>query len=372
MKSSIRSTTELARLLGLSRWTVSRALNGHPGLQAGTVKKITETARRHGFAPSLLGRGLRTGRTNLVGVCLPDLVDYFLTTKITFLQRALQQHGLQPLLQITDGTKENETAVLERFASLRCAGVVLIASRLDDRSPGLRCLAAAGIPLVHVDPLHSAGRSAVSTDRRSAMVQAVMHLHHLGHRRLVAAGFSRTDSYGLQRIAGLQAVCRKLGWNFRRDIHLLEHPGTAGDLPAGEALAGAYLKAAHKIPAILAINDRVALGLMRGLQTRGLDVPRDVSVIGYDNADFSPYASPALTTIDPQGELLIGQAVALLLSECLPGGPGEGKTLRIKPKLVPRASDGPPPARSKRKIMQRNNFLINKPAASGEDRRAQF
>jgi len=343
MKSSIRSTSQLARLLGLSRWTISRALNDHPGLNAGTVKKIKETARRHGFAPSLLGRGLRTGRTDQAGVCLPDLVDYFLTAKITFLQRALQEHGLQPLLQITDGSAENENAVLERFAALRCAGAVLIASRLDDRSPGRRSLAAAGIPLVHIDPLHPAGRSSVSTDRRSAMIQALTHLHHLGHRRLVAAGFSRTDAYGLQRIGGLQAACRKLGWNFRRDVHLLEHRGSIGDLPAGESLAELYLRTASGIPAILAINDRVALGLMRGLQTHGIEIPRDVSIIGYDNSDFCPYASPALTTIDPQGELLIGQAVAMLPFGRVSLQKSTAKRLLITPKLIRRASDGPPP-----------------------------
>ena len=68
-------TAQLARLLGLSRWTVSRALNGHAGVDPRTAERIKEAARREGFSPSLLGSGLRSGRTNLVGICLPDLVD---------------------------------------------------------------------------------------------------------------------------------------------------------------------------------------------------------------------------------------------------------------------------------------------------------
>ncbi len=343
MNSPIRSTAQLARHLGVSRWTVSRALNGHPGIAPATVEKIKETARRHGFAPSVLGRGLRSGRTDLVGICLPDLVDYFLTAKIALLQRAFQDRGLHPILQIVDGTPGSENAALERFAAMRCAGVITIASQLDHRAPGTRSLADADIPTVRIDPMRPARENCVSTDRRAAMLQVVRHLHQLGHRRLVAAGISGQGTYGAQRVAGLKAGCRAAGWNFARDIAFLSAASPADDFAAGAELAGQYLQKMRAFPAIVCLNDRMAVGLMQALTAAGLGIPEDVSVIGYDNADFSAFSAPPLTTIDPQIEDLIRSAVGLLLNErSLTGGQ---RSQAPGTRLVRRASDGPPPSR---------------------------
>lgn len=340
MKSSIRSTAQLARTLGLSRWTISRALNGHAGVDPKTVERIQKVARQHGFAPSMLGRGLRRGRTDQVGICLPDLVDYFLTTKISLLQQSLQAGGFHPVLQIIDGTQETESAALERFAAMRCAGVVGIASQVTDSSTGLRCLSSAGIPFVRIDPVDSSHPDSVSTDRAAAMKDALAHFHALGHRQVVVAGFFAKSAYGLQRIKGLRDGCRRLKWNYQRDILFFPFPDADDDFSAGVRLAETYLEKGKNIPAILALNDRVALGLIRTLQTRGLRIPADVSVIGYDNTDFSPYALPPLTTIDPQVDLLIKEAVAMLDASM---NSLQTKSVFIKPRLIPRASDGPPP-----------------------------
>jgi DNA-binding LacI/PurR family transcriptional regulator len=337
MKSPVNSTAQLARVLGLSRWTVSRALNGRPGVDPRTAERIREAARREGFTPSLLGSSLRTGRTDLAGICLPDLEDYFLTTKITMLQEALRARGLHPLFQIV-GSPEDENETLARFAAMRCAGVVLIASALEDSEPGLRKLATQNIPFVRIDPVNPTGGASISTDRRRAISEALEALHAYGHRGVVAAGFTTTSSYGRQRLAGLRDGCRKLGWDFDRDVQVLNVDSEADDFTSGALLARAYLTLPHHSPAILAINDRVATSMLRELQTAGLRVPEDVSLIGYDNADFSPYTNPPLATIDPQVSELIEGAVRMLGPE----KPGPPK--RVRPKLVPRASLGPPPS----------------------------
>lgn len=336
MKSPIHSTAELARLLGVSRWTVSRALNGHAGVAPRTAEKIREAARREGFTPSLLGSGLRTGRTDLAGICLPDLEDYFLTTKITMLQEALRAQGLHPLFQIA-GSPEEENETLARFAAMRCAGVVLIASSLDDDEPGPRKLATQNIPFVRIDPVSDTTGASISTDRRQAISETMEVLHQHGHRGVVAAGFSTSSSYGRQRVAGLHDGCKNLGWNFAHDIHILDMESDADDFTSGSVLGQAYLKLPRRIPAILAINDRVAAAVMRELHAAGVRIPEEVSLIGYDNADFSPYTSPPLTTIDPQvGELIAG-AVEMLSAE------KRNATRKVRPQLVTRNTLGPPP-----------------------------
>jgi DNA-binding LacI/PurR family transcriptional regulator len=336
MKSPVHSTAQLARLLGLSRWTVSRALNGHAGVDPRTAERIREAASQEGFTPSLLGSGLRTGRTDLAGICLPDLEDYFLTAKIATLQEALRARGLHPLFQIA-GSAEEENETLARFAAMRCAGVVLIASSLDDREPGPRKLATQEIPFVRIDPVSTMAGASISTDRRRAISEAMEALHQFGHRSVVAAGFTTTSSYGRQRIAGLRDGCRKLGWDFARDVRVLSVETEADDFTCGALLGRAYLSLPRRIPAILAINDRVAASLLRELQAAGLRVPEDVSLIGYDNADFSPYTNPPLATFDPQVTELIEGAVGML------GTGRRSGPKRVRPRLVPRNSLGPAP-----------------------------
>jgi len=336
MKSPVHSTAELARLLGLSRWTVSRALNGHAGVDPKTAERIREAARREGFTPSLLGSGLRTGRTDLAGICLPDLEDYFLTTKITMLQEALRSQGLHPLFQIA-GSPDEENETLARFAAMRCAGVVLIASSLNDGEPGPRKLTTQGIPFVRIDPVNATTGLSISTDRRRAISEAMEVLHRHGHRAVVAAGFSTRTTYGRQRVDGLRDGCRELGWDFVTDIHILPEESEADDFTYGAVLGQAYLKMPSRVPAILAINDRVAAAIMRELHTVGLRVPEDVSLIGYDNADFSAFTSPPLTTIDPQVSELIEGAVEML-------GAGKSRSSKqVRPRLVTRETLGPRP-----------------------------
>jgi len=342
MKSSIRSTSELARLLGVSRWTVSRALNNQPGVSAATVALVRATAQQRGFAPSLLGRGLRTGSTDLIGVCLPDLEEFFLTSKITLLRNALEAKGWRPTLQIIDGTAQAENESMAHFASLRCAGVISFASCLRDEDPGLRSLGDAHIPVVRIDPLQSAATPSVHTDRKAAMQIAIKHLHALGHRQVMAAGFSPSGTYARQRLAGLRQGARAVGWDPDRDLLLLPHPGMTEDFSAGATLAKACLGKIPRCPAILAINDRVALGLLRVLQARGLSIPEDVTLVGYDNSALAPFAGPGLTSVDPQAGELIAHAVQLLT----PTRIEKRKKIQVTPRIVIRASSAAPPKSS--------------------------
>lgn len=335
----IRSTAELAARLGLSRWTVSRALNGHSSIRPATAERVRAAAREFGFAPDVFGRGLRAGRTNWVGVALPDLVDYFLTSKLTRLQRALHEAGWESVVQITEATAASERAALERFLALRCSSVVLIASQLPPDDSRLAALAQAGIPFVRIDPAHPGAPTEVATDRAHATRLAVRRLHEFGHRRLAVAGVDEESAYGRQRMEGLRRGCADCGWDFDRDIFRLEagKRRVGDDFDAGFRLGQDFARSfSGECRAVVAVNDRVALGLIRALTEAGRRVPGDVSVLGYDDADFSRYCEPALTTFDPRVNDLIDRAVALLREP-----PAEARRVAVRPRLIERASLGP-------------------------------
>lgn len=337
MISPIRSTAELAKALGLSRWTVSRVLNGHPGIHPDTAARVMEAARLARFAPNILGRGLRSGKTDLIGVCLPDLEDYFLAAKITRLQEAVVERGLHPIFQITRGDDGGESAALERFAAMRCGAVVLIASQLPDGHPTLHQLIASDMRLVFVDPLHPQSGAVVATDRALAMKHALHHLHALGHRSVVVAGVNPASTYGRQRELGLRQAARKLGWDFLRQVVFLNREEDWEDSILGRKLAEDYLRRFYPVHrAVIALNDRIALGFMHTLQQAKLRIPGDVSILGYDDAAFASMISPELTSIDPRVDELIDEAIALLT------GSRPRTQVLVKPRLKPRASTGRP------------------------------
>lgn len=333
MKSSgIRSTADLARVMGLSRWTVSRALNGHGDISPATAERIRAEAARLGFSPSLLGRSLRSGRTDLVGVCVPDLEDYYLSKKISLVQRHLAESGFHVLLQIAESADE-EAAAVQRFSSMQCSGWLTMASRLEDgkKLPGI----VSGLPVVHVDPLHPRAGAVVKTDRSRAMRLAVRHLYSRGCRRLVTAGIDPGgEGYAAQRMGGIRAEI--LRWRWDRPAQFLASAGNddfeTGTLAAEELLA----LAGRDRTGVIALNDRVAFAMAQVLSSAGVRIPGKISLVGYDDSGLARITIPALTSIDPHPGKLIQAAAALLLKGL--GGKSKPEQITVRPSLIVRAS----------------------------------
>jgi len=339
MKSPVQSTAELAERLGLSRWTVSRALNGGSNVNAATAERVREEARLLGFAPSLLGRGLRSGRTQLIGILAPDIEDFYLTRKLSILRNLIEAAGLQALIQVASATPENERSAIETFTAIRCTGVVVIASRLQPDDAVWTGLKSAGINAIFIDPLFGKFDHMVTTDRSFAMKETVGHLAGLGHRYFATLGFHKDAHYAEPRLRGLASACRAHGLTLEGNFRMLATSQHLDDFVAGAILATQLLEATDPRPtAVIALNDRLALGAMGAFQQAGLDIPADLSVVGYDNADFSAHLTPSLTTVDPRADQLIEKAMTLLLAQ-----PHAGTRCTVRPKLCVRHSTGPKP-----------------------------
>ncbi len=332
-RTSIGTTSALAEALGISRWTVSRSLNGGSGVSEKTANRVKEAAREHGFRPSTLARGLRAGQTDVVGICLPDPDSYFLGGKLGHLLKAIFERGLEPLLQVTDGTIPSEENALGRFAAMRCPKVVTFASRLEAKHPAFRALEAAGTRTVHVDPIASAAGPHVMADRVEAMWMAVRHLHENGHLRFCVAGLDEGSAYTTQRRQGLSRAARQFGLDESRDFLFLSSPEESNDFETGEHLAQAWLRRARP-RAIIALNDRLAFAMMTTLKKHGVMAPQDFTIVGYDATDLGAFCDPPLTTIDPRHQLLIEKAVKCLWS----AKPKNTDRIRIEPELIVRAS----------------------------------
>jgi len=347
----IRSTAELAKRLDLSRWTISRFLNGHPGVHPVTAARIQAAIEELGFTPNPLAQGLKTGRTKIVGICLPEIEGPYLAQKLDFLRKALSKEGYQVMAGMTHGDLREEVTILNRFRVLRAAGVILVASRFTPDNLSLRRFQETQTPLILLDPLMYPLEDSIHVDRSVGMKEAVEHLFDLGHQYITALGIGNSDLYSASRQRGIEAAYEERGWDpakFVRHIPL-PTPATTYYEMGRRSAPWVWNPAAKNHPdratAILAWNDRVAIGLLDGLREMGVRIPEDLSVIGYDNMEVSAFTSPPLTTIDARPDELVRLATEHLLAHIRQDDTLPTLTHSISTRLIIRGSTAAPAPR---------------------------
>lgn len=277
--------TDVAKLAGVSLSTVSRAMNGNPTVDPALAERVRAAAAQLGYTASPVARSLVLGRTQTVAVVIPDLENPTFQAILRGLSRAAAADGYHVL--VADSREDlDEEHALARATRLRTDGVILCAPRMseDELADVLPTLS----PAVVVNRGSQAGTPVVGADYEAGMRQILDHLTALGHRRLVyLAGATRSVTHRARQAAIAAAV---------RDGDGLEvEEITAGvDFDSGTAVADPVL--AGGATAVIAYNDLVAMGLLSALTTRGIDVPRQLSITGFDDIPFAAYTSPPLTT----------------------------------------------------------------------------
>jgi DNA-binding LacI/PurR family transcriptional regulator len=340
------STSALARHLGLSRWTISRVLNGHPEVKPETSRRVREAMDELGFVPSLLGRALRGSSTGMIGVCFQAIGLPIISRKIATLQRVLREAGFRALQEVTDGNPDLELTVVKHFLAMRVDGLVLvggIGERHSSRILGL--IEQHRVPVVMIDPMEPFDLPTVELDREEGIRVVFRHLFDLGHRRFATLGIHPSVPWGKVRCDALRRVVVESGLSVADDLVDLNDAAAAElNFAYGKQLAARYLELSGRPTAILAINDQVAIGAMLHLQEAGLSIPGDVSIVGFDNLDVSSHIRPTLTSIDQHIEEIMESGVSTLVGQRERAEPlRRGGVVRIAPQLISRESSGPPP-----------------------------
>ena len=313
---------ELARRSGVSKGTVSRALNGYRDVSPATRARVAAVARELGYEPDAGARTLRTRRSMLAGAylgrCAGDTTQPFFRAVLAGLGERLGARGYG--LMVIEGT--GDLRPLRRGA---LDGAVVMCVDPDD--PVVTAIAAAGLPAVGVDVELAAH---VAADHRGGTALAVRHLARLGHRRIAhVAGILHTLA-GRERLAGYRAGLAAAGLPY--DPALV----ATGDFSlAYGAAAGAAVLAAGPT-AVVAASDLMAVGVTRAAAARGLRVPDDVSVVGFDDLPLAALVEPGLTTVR-QDSGRIGAAAADALVARMQGAEGGRRTV-IPVDLTVRAS----------------------------------
>lgn len=342
----MRSTSDLADSLGLSRWTVSRVLNGHQGVREATRKRVLEAIESSGFQPSVLARGLRGGRTGLVGISFQEMDSPVRARKASVLQSQLSARGMRGIMELNGYDPALERVILRHFLDLKVDAIVLFGAYLSADDPLLLEIIERGPPLLIVDPPGPLPVTTIGLDRGASIAEGLRHLHDLGHRRFALLGLMHDTIYGPQRLAGLHTTTLSLGLDPEADfvaVNDLSNPTL--DYASGSLLTQRLLAQKDPPRALIALNDCLAIGAIHALHAAGWRVPEDFSVMGFDDIGVSAWIHPSLTTLSQEIESLSEAAVQWLEAVLAPDAPAptSPRATRLAPKLIIRESTGPAP-----------------------------
>ena len=323
---------DVAARAGVSTATVSKVVNGKYGVAAATNERVQRVIDELGYEPSLVARSLRSHRTNVIGILVADL-EPFSTELLKGAARGIRGTGYELVVYSAGGRTNDhigwERKYLTRLAGTLIDGAVLVTPTIVD--------APSEVPVVAVDPHRGrTGTPTVDSDNLHGASAATQHLLDLGHRRIgFVAGRSDLESSRL-REKGYRTALAAAG--IAIDPELMEVGGYEQEF--SETAAHALLTLPHPPSAIFAANDRSAIGVLAVAHSLGLNVPADLSVVGFDNVPESVMADPPLTTVNQPMQKMGQLAVELLLS-LLAGQPIATEHLTLPTSLVVRQSTAP-------------------------------
>lgn len=325
---------DVARVAGVSHQTVSRVLNDHPNVRAATRERVLAAIAELGYRRNSAARALVTRRSGIIGVVTLSSSEFGPTSTIIALETAAYAAGFHvSLTTLPDFSPAQVSRVLEHFLDLAVEGVVIIAP--------VRSVAKTLRPFTNQVPVVTIASGldaeeavhALAVDQRQGAALATRHLIGLGHREIVHV--RGPESW-------LEARERELGWRDELGAAGLAAPEP---FPADWTAARGYEVGLEIVrggvpSAVFAANDQLALGLLRAFAERGVRVPHDVSVVGFDDLPGADNFQPPLTTVRQDFDQLGFGAIELLLA-VIAGEPYDN--LPIIPRLIVRASTGPAP-----------------------------
>lgn len=322
--------TDVAEAAGVAASTVSRAFTRPGRVNEQTRRHVLDVAERLGYAPNPTARALESGRSSTLALLVPDITNPYFSGVIKGAERAAAAAGLTLVLGDTQESAAAEEELVRRLGPA-VDGFVLSASRMPDAR--LRA-AAEDNPLILVNRA-TPGVSCVVADYDSGTRQIVDHLASHGHTSFVFLGGPAESWSGARRWAGLRAAADAHGMAATRF-----GPYTP-TLAGGPAAADAVLAAGAT--AVVAHNDMLAIGVLRRLAERGVDVPGRVSVVGFDDIFGADFCNPPLTTLAERTDDAGARAVEVLAQQAY-AGVVEASARLLPTQLVVRSSTGPAPA----------------------------
>ncbi len=314
---------DIAKRIGVSHSTVSRALRGNTIISAETSERIRRVAQEMGYQPSAAARSLKTNRSLVLGVIVNSIADPFFGEILYGIEECAQEGGYSLFIAASQHDVIRERKIVQTMMEQRTDGVIICSSSFSAEQG--RQLLAYGFPIVAVN--HQAAESfhfSIYHDDVDGSRQVTRHLIDLGHKRIAYLGNSLSGRTTQDRLSGFQTEMENAGLSVPVS-HI--HHVAGGEPDLGFESMQYFSTLAAKPTALVCFNDMLAMGVLKGCSQLGMRVPDDLSVTGFDNIKFSAFTNPSLTTLD-QPKRSIGREAAQMLLDLL--NPNNGKSTEVQ------------------------------------------
>ena len=319
------SIYDIAKRAKVSPSTVSRALEDHPYIKAETKKRIQELAKEMDYVPSTVAKSLAANKTWTIGMVLAAISDPFMGRVVEGMERVAVEAGFNVFISTSQNDRQQEIAAIKMLQKRRVDGIIVIASHLFDQYP--QFFGRSKVPIVIINE-QKPGETMhfVTVDDVHAAQLAVEHVLALGHCRIGYVGVTNRPKSNQYRLKGYQDALEAAG--IASDPALIFTSNTIEDhAKRGEASLEPLLAAGAT--AVFCFNDTTAMGLLAACYKRGVSVPGDLSIVGFDDIDMAAYTMPPLTTIrQPRFEL--GQRAMHMMLNLLDGQEPENQIIPVE------------------------------------------
>lgn len=326
----------VARRARVSPATVSRVVNGQTTVDRALAKRVREAIREVGYMPNPQARALGSGRSRVLGLIISEITNPFYPELVQCFEELAEKNDFEVMLGSVIRNDEHAKRFIRRLIQRRVEGVAVMTFRAE--TDYLNELIAHHIPLVTVDAsVGTAGALALEIDYRCGIDQAIQHLALLGHRRIgFISGPMQHLTNKLRHDAFFEAA-QKIGLR-PGDTPIFEGDHT---FEAGAAAVCHFLDLKNRPTAIVSSNDLMAVGALRVLAEREMNVPSEMSVIGFDDIHLAEFAHPPLSTVRMSRSDLAAAAFEGLMRLTQESEPLQHGPIRVKTQLVVRQSTGP-------------------------------
>ncbi len=310
MKSSNVTIKDIARLLGISPSTVSRALKDHPDISQATKDEVNKLAVEMNYRPNPIALSLRNRRSNVIGVVIPEIVHFFFSSVISGINKVANEHGFSVMVSQSGEDFTKEVEVCETFRHSIIDGLLISVTKQTTNFDHLRRLDEEGIPVVFFDRMIEEFQAdRVLIDDYEGAFQATQYLIIEGRRRIVHFSGPQSRSIGRNRLKGYLEAHRKNGVVI--DESLVIH---CDNFESALVQTQKLIDDGVKFDAIFTVNDFTAAGVVKTLQKNGVKIPDEISVVGFGNDYIAEMIEPTLTTVSQPGFTMGERAMQMLIN----------------------------------------------------------
>lgn len=333
---------DIARELGISPSTVSRALKDHPDISVETKKTVNQLATKLNYQPNTVALNLRQSKTNTIGVIIPEIVHFFFSTIISGIEDVAYRAGYNVILAQSNESQAREITDLKALFNSRVDGMLMSVSRGTTNFDHIESIISKGVPFVFFDRVYGNPQlSKVIVDDFAGAKEATLHLIEQGCKRIAHIEGPPNLDISKQRLNGYKEALKENGFKFEDELVTVCSTGT---IEEGKLATEKLLNLKNRPDAIFATNDPAAMGAMQAIKAKGLKIPDDVAIVGFSNWQFSALMEPPLSSVDQPGFEMGQEAAKLLISQIDTKGkdksgkeiPSEIKVLKTR--LIVRAS----------------------------------